>query len=253
MRDQRQCSDCYQPIRECECEPLPEMRERLEQEREQRKRDEEPWPEMDSGGPLSLGARLSRHFSRVVPGIRHNSPRVTNDQSLATLVFFTVALFALPATASPLCESAVSYEYRNTSTPRPKLAVETCHRVAKAARVFGVRESLAVAVASYESDFEPWEVSGASHAALGAMQIKAAYHCPPFLGFRVCSSSSMLIREGVRHLSELLDEFGERDALRCYNKGRRGCRNPKAGREYAETVEMTERGLRRVQWLRGRR
>lgn len=91
--DQRQCPDCYQPIRDCECEPMPEMllgdvtvrrikalrRERLEQEREQRKRDEEPCPEMDSGGPLSLGARLSRHFSRVVPGIRPNSPRVTNE------------------------------------------------------------------------------------------------------------------------------------------------------------------------------
>lgn len=45
MRDQRQCPDCYQPLPDCECEPLPEMRERLEREREQRKREEEPWPE----------------------------------------------------------------------------------------------------------------------------------------------------------------------------------------------------------------
>jgi len=74
--DQRQCPDCYQPIRECECEPLPEMRERLEREREQRKRDEEPWPEMDSGGPLSLGARV------FVSPLFASSPR--NTPQLAT-------------------------------------------------------------------------------------------------------------------------------------------------------------------------
>jgi len=244
VRDQRQCSDCYQPIRECECEPLTEMRERLEREREQRKRDEEPWPEMDSGGPLSLGARLSRHFSRVVPGIRHNSPRVTNDQSLATLVFFTVALFALPATASPLCESAVSYEYRNTSTPRPKLAVETCQIVHKSAVAHGLDPALAVAVASIESDFRPWVVSHAG--AVGAMQVKPHYYCPKRFGVRFCLSSRELIDSGVSHLAELLDDYDTGRALRSYNAGRRG-----ASRGLG--VEYEQRVSRRVQWLRGRR
>ena len=223
MKDQRQCPDCYQPIRECECEP---------------------WPEMDSGGPLSLGARLSRHFSRVVPGMRHNSPRVTNDRSLATLVFFTVAALATPSHASPLCESAVAHEYRNTSTPRPKWAVNECRSVQKAARVFGVRESLAVAVAAYESDFDPLAISSASRPAVGTMQIKPAYHCPVWMfGLKWCTTRGQWVRAGVRHLAELLDDHPEPFALRAYNAGRRGARMGR-GERYMDAVRAAERRVR---------
>jgi len=190
----------------------------------------------------SIGARLSRHFSRVVPGLRPNSPRVTNDRSLATLVFFTVALFSLPATASPLCESAVSYEYRNTSTPRPKWAVSECRSVQKAARVFGVRESLAVAVAAHESDFKPWALSHAG--AAGTMQVKPAYHCPVWMfGLKWCTTRGQWVRAGVRHLAELLDDHPEPFALRAYNAGRRGARMGR-GERYMDAVRAAERRVR---------
>jgi len=197
--------------------------------------------------PLGQGC-LSRHFSRVVPRIRHNSPRVTNmkiDRSLATLVFFFVALFALPAAASPLCESAVSYEYRNTSTPRPKWAVSECRSVQKAARVFGVRESLAVAVAAYESDFDPLAISSASRPAVGTMQIKPAYHCPVWMfGLKWCTTRGQWVRAGVRHLAELLDDYDEGTALRAYNAGRRGARLGR-GERYRDAVRAAERRMRR--------
>lgn len=165
--------------------------------------------------------------------------------SLATLVFFTVALFSLPATASPLCESAVSYEYRNTSTPRPKWAVSECRSVEKAARVFGVRESLAVAVAAYESDFDPLAISSASRPAVGVMQVKPAYHCPVWMfGLKWCTTRGQWVRAGVRHLAELLDDYDEGTALRCYNRGRGGCRNPKRGVRYRDAVRAAERRVR---------
>ena len=57
MKDQRQCPDCYQPIRECECEP---------------------WPEMDSGGP-PLGAMV--FVSPLFASSPQNTPQLaTGDE-----------------------------------------------------------------------------------------------------------------------------------------------------------------------------
>ena len=213
MKDQRECGGCYQPVRECECETEDERREREDRYREKARRAEE-WP--DSAAPL-LGA----------------------------LVFFAVALlvFAIPtvANASPLCESAVHYEYRNTSTPRPKWAVSECRSVQKAARVFGVRESLAVAVAAHESDFKPWALSHAG--AAGTMQVKPAYHCPVWMfGLKWCTTRGQWVRAGVRHLAELLDDFDEGTALRSYNAGRRGARLGR-GERYMDAVRAAERRM----------
>jgi len=217
MRDQRQCPDCYQPLPDCECEPLPEMRERLEREREQRKREEEPWPVSkrkeanDAGGPMSLGA----------------------------MTWAVLVLLSIPAFSAPICERAIDLDWGNTSTPRPKLAVETCQIVAKSAQAHDVDPTLAVAVASIESDFRPWAVSHAG--AVGAMQVKPQYYCPKRFGFRFCVSRRELIDAGVRHLGELLDDYDTGHALRAYNAGRRGARLGR-GQRYAESV-IARRGL----------
>ena len=157
------------------------------------------------------------------------------------IIAVALLFVAAPANSSPLCERAVAMEYGNTSDSRPKWAVRECQSVEKAARVFGVREPLAVAVAAHESDFDPMSISSASEPAAGTMQIKPAYHCPVwFLGLKWCTNRGQWVRSGVRHLAELLDDYPERDALRCYNKGERGCRNPKAGRGYASVVRRIE-------------
>ena len=160
----------------------------------------------------------------------------------SALVFAIVMLFALPAAASPLCDRAISNDYGSTSTPRPKLSIEMCQSVAKVATAYGLRPSWAVAVASSESRFLPWVVS--SSGAVGVMQVKPHYHCPRVFGFRICLTSRDLIVAGVAHLADLLGEYGERDALRCYNKGRRGCRTKGAGVRYAIGVERAERRVR---------
>ena len=217
MRDQRQCPDCYQPLPDCECEPLPEMRERLEREREQRKREEEPWPESkrkeanDAGGPMSLGV----------------------------MTWAVLVLLSIPAFSAPICERAIDLDGGNTSTPRPKLAVETCQIVAKSAQAHDVDPTLAVAVASIESDFRPWAVSHAG--AVGAMQVKPQYYCPKRFGFRFCVNRRELIDAGVRHLGELLDDYDTGHALAAYNSGRRGARLGR-GQRYAESV-IARRGL----------
>jgi soluble lytic murein transglycosylase-like protein len=155
-------------------------------------------------------------------------------------VFIAVLLFAAtPAAfaASPLCVDAVDMEYGNTSTTRPKYALSVCESVRKLARAYGVRESLAVAVASYESDFKPWAISHAG--AVGPMQVKPAYHCPPFLGIRICKSRAEFTQSGVAHLAELLDDYSEPVALASYNAGRRGASRG-LGVRYSETVRRIE-------------
>ena len=101
---------------------------------------------------------------------------------------------------------------------------------------------MAVAVSSVESNFRPYVCSSSN--ACGAMQIKPHHHCPRVFGFRICLTSRDLIVAGVAHLADLLGEYGERDALRCYNKGRRGCRTKGAGVRYAIGVERAERRVR---------
>ena len=156
----------------------------------------------------------------------------------ATIALMTI-LLALPAQAS-LCGAAVDLDYGNTSTPAPEWALRTCESVSKAARVYGVRTTLALAVSSHESRFMPFVVSSAG--AAGAMQVKQHYHCRTLFGWRACLTSRALINAGVRHLAELVEIMPERRALRCYNAGRRGCsRSPKAGARYASAVMSRER------------
>ena len=163
---------------------------------------------------------------------------------IAAVCVACLAIFSLPAMSAPICDAAVDRDWGNTSTPRPKLAVETCHIVHKSAVAHGLDPALAVAVASIESDFRPWAVSHAG--AVGAMQVKPHYYCPKRFGVRFCLSSRELIDSGVSHLAELLGEYDTPRALRSYNAGRRG-----ASRGLG--VEYEQRVSRRVQWLRGRR
>jgi hypothetical protein len=207
MKDRRECGGCYQPVRECDCRRKHKRRRQDIEEREGR--EEAARHGKDSGGPL-LGA----------------------------LVFFFASLLTTSAfAASPLCVDAVDMEYGNTSTTRPKYALSVCESVRKLARAYGVRESLAVAVASHESDFKPWAISHAG--AVGPMQVKPAYHCPPFLGIRMCKSRAEFTQSGVAHLAELLGRFDESTALASYNAGVRGARRG-LGVGYANRVRRIE-------------
>jgi len=214
MRDQRECPDCYQLVRECECEEV---------ERKECRRC----------GKMAIGA----HTCRPKP------ERVDADAggplSLGVMTWAFVLLLSLPAFSAPICERAIDIDWGNTSTPRPKLAVETCQIVHKSAQAHDVDPTLAVAVASIESDFRPWAVSHAG--AVGAMQVKPQYYCPKRFGFRFCVSRRELIDAGVRHLGELLDDYDTGHALRAYNAGRRGARLGR-GQRYAESV-IARRGL----------
>ena len=239
MRDQRECPDCYQPLLDCECEPLPEMRERLEREREQRKRAEEPWPET-----MEVERRECRRCGKMAIGAHTCRPKpgwvdAGGPLTLGVMTWAFVLLLSLPAFSAPICERAIDIDWGNTSTPRPKLAVETCQIVHKSAQAHDVDPTLAVAVASIESDFRPWAVSHAG--AVGAMQVKPQYYCPKRFGFRFCVSRRELIDAGVRHLGELLDDYDTGHALRAYNAGRRGARLGR-GQRYAESV-IARRGL----------
>ncbi len=165
-----------------------------------------------------------------------------------------LALLALPlpgeAAPSSVCETAVHRDYGNTANPRPKWAVESCRSVAKSARIYGVRPSLAVAVASAESTFRPWVVSRAG--AAGVMQVKPHYYCDPLLfGVRWCRTRGHWVRAGVRHLAELLEQYDDHRALRSYNAGRRGAMTKAAdgrylGTSYARNVSRIERRLTRA-------
>ncbi len=159
--------------------------------------------------------------------------------TLGVMAWALLVSLSLPAMSAPICERAVSLDWGSTSTPRPKLFVETCHDVHKSAVAHSVPPDLAVAVASIESDFRPWVVSRAG--AVGAMQVKPKYHCPQRFGLRLCLSRRELIDAGVRHLRELLDDYDTSDALRAYNAGRRGARLGR-GHRYAENV-ISRRGL----------
>jgi soluble lytic murein transglycosylase-like protein len=162
-------------------------------------------------------------------------------QTIARGALLVALLTSATASAAPICEAAIHMDYGTTSTPRPKLAIETCHRVEKSAQAYGVRPSLAVAISSAESTFRPWIVSRAG--AVGAMQVKPHYHCPKRFGVRFCLSSRELIDSGVRHLADLLETLDERTALRSYNAGRRGARLGR-GERYAATVARIERRIR---------
>ena len=154
-------------------------------------------------------------------------------QPLAVIAWAFLVLLSLPAMSAPICERAIDLDWGNTSTPRPKLAVETCHRVHKSAVAHRVPPALAVAVASIESDFRPWAVSHAG--AVGAMQVKPHYYCPKRFGFRFCVNRRELIDAGVRHLGELLDDYDTGHALAAYNAGRRGARMGRGDR-YRDAV-----------------
>jgi len=165
-------------------------------------------------------------------------PEWTTQSILGRLVFTFALLFALPASAGPLCDRAVANEYGNTSTPAPEWALRTCHSVSEAARVYGVRATLALAVSSHESRFMPFVVSSAG--AAGAMQVKPHYHCRTLFGWRACLTSRQLIRAGVRHLADLLRAYDETTALRAYNAGVRGATRLGRGHGYAEAVARGE-------------
>jgi len=162
-------------------------------------------------------------------------------QTIARGALLVSLLTSATVSGAPICETAIRMDYGTTSTPRPKLAIETCHRVEKSAQAYGVRPSLAVAISSAESTFRPWIVSRAG--AVGAMQVKPHYHCPKRFGVRFCLSSRELIDSGVRHLADLLETLDERTALRSYNAGRRGARLGR-GERYAATVARIERRIR---------
>lgn len=166
-------------------------------------------------------------------------------QTLLVVISFTLLALPLPGEAapSPVCETAVQRDYGNTSNPRPKWAVESCQSVAKSARIYGVRPSLAVAVASAESTFRPWVVSRAG--AAGVMQVKPHYYCDPLLfGVRWCRTRGHWVRAGVRHLAELLHQYDDHTALRAYNAGRRGAIVLGRGERYAANVTTIERRIR---------
>lgn len=159
-------------------------------------------------------------------------------------IAFTLAALGIciahEVNASPICEAAIAIEYGNTSETRPKWAISSCARVSKLARAHGVRISLAVAVASHESDFNRWKVS--SSGAIGVMQVKPHYHCPPFLGVRVCKSHRETAEVGIRYLAQQLERHSDREALRCYHDGIRACRTPGESR-YASAVLAVERAI----------
>ena len=251
MKDQRECPDCRELlVGECQCESV-EKADRA----------------LDPGGPLARSypevtpeycRDLRRRMTEASEAIRRHRKRKRAPRCpycahpIGSLVFAFLALIALasPVAASPLCETAsaahicetaIRMDYGTTATPRPKLAIETCNRVAKSAQAFGVRPSLAVAISSAESTFRPWAVSHAG--AVGAMQVKPHYHCPKRFGVRFCLSSRELIDSGVRHLADLLETLDERTALRSYNAGRRGARLGR-GERYAATVARIERRIR---------
>ena len=120
MKDQRECGGCYQPVRECECETQDERVDR----------------QIDDGWDRIWDERWREHKRE------HSGAPL-----LGALVFFFASLLTSPAfAASPLCVDAVDMEYGNTSTPRPKLALDVCESVRKLALAYGVRDSLAVAV-----------------------------------------------------------------------------------------------------------
>ena len=154
----------------------------------------------------------------------------------AAIALVTI-LLAIPAQAS-LCGAAVDLDYGNTSTPAPEWALRTCHSVSEAARVYGVRTTLALAVSSHESRFMPFICSAAG--ACGGMQVKQHYHCRTIFGWRACLTSRQLIRAGVRHLADLLRAYDETTALRAYNAGVRGATRLGRGHGYAEAVARVE-------------
>lgn len=158
------------------------------------------------------------------------------------LAFIALALvgccIAPCANSAPICDATIPH-----STISPEMASSVCEEVKRYAKAYGVRESLAVAVAEHESNFRPWAVSHAG--AIGPMQIKPHYHCPAFLGIRWCKSRSEFAEAGIRHLAELLSRKSEHDALRCYNAGISACRNEEIAEGYAAAVARIERRLQR--------
>jgi len=210
MKDQRECGGCYQPVRECECETQDERVDR----------------QIDDGWDRIWDERWREHKRE------HSGAPL-----LGALVFFFASLLTSPAfAASPLCVDAVDMEYGNTSTPHPKLALDVCESVRKLALAYGVRDSLAVAVSAHESTFRPWAMS---HVAVGPMQVQPKYHCPLWLGIRMCKSRAEFTQSGVAHLAELLGRFDESTALASYNAGVRGARRG-LGVGYANRVRRIE-------------
>ena len=157
------------------------------------------------------------------------------------IAFIAAALgimIGVDAQSATLCESITPH-----STISAKMARDVCEEVRGFAKVHGVDEGLALSVSEAESNFRPWVISHAG--AVGPMQIKPHYHCPVFLGVRVCKSRAQFSEAGVRHLAELLERRTVRDALRCYNAGIRGCREDDTGAGYARRVSMIQQRLRR--------
>jgi len=228
--DRRECPDCRELlVGECQCERRDTLRTRRGL-----------LSTAETAGRFQNYAEIDAYRESVEEAERALDP----GGPLASLVFAFLALLALasPVAASPLCEAAVAFEYSQTSEPRPKWAVSACRSVQKAARVYDVRETLAVAVAAYESDFKPWAVSHAG--AAGVMQVKPAYYCPRwFLGLKWCTTQGEWVRAGVQHLAELLDDFEEGRALRSYNAGRRGASLGR-GEQYRDQVLRVERAIR---------
>jgi len=149
-------------------------------------------------------------------------------------------MIGVESQASPTCEAAVGHAYGNTSTPRPKRAVESCLRVSKMARAYGVPQSLAIATATYESRLDRTRVS--SSGALGVMQVKPHYHCPPLLGIRWCMTHAEIAESGVRYLGALLERYDETKALTCYHDGIRACRGRYSSR-YSGAVQAMQRAI----------
>jgi len=277
MKDRRECPDCRELlVGECQCERRDTLRTRrgllstaenagkyrnYAEVDAYRESVEEAERAIDPGGPLARSypevtpeycRDLRRRMTEESEAIRRHrkrkrAPRCPNycAHPIGSLVFAFLALLALasPVAASPLCAAAIDHDWGATSTPEPSWALKTCELVASAADRHDVREALVLSVASVESDFRPYVCS--SSGACGALQVKQRYHCRTLFGWRACLTARALVDAGVRHLAELLDEMPERQALRCYNAGRRGCSSsPKAGARYAAAVASVERRIR---------
>jgi len=179
--------------------------------------------------------------SLVMRRCRDGRWKRAEDQMTKLITILALLALSSFASAATICDTAVQRDYGNTSTPRPKWALSACLSVSKVARAYGVRESLAVAVASNESRFRPWARSHAG--AAGVMQVKPEYHCEPWVfGLRWCLTREDWIHAGVRHLAFLLDRHPESFAIRAYNAGRRGARLGRGDR-YLRAVSRIERAI----------
>ena len=163
---------------------------------------------------------------------------MTTNKLIGIVVLACLGVFIARECQAAICETITPH-----STISAEMASDVCEEVRHYAGVHGVDESLALAVTQYESHFRPWAIS--SSGAGGPMQIKPKYHCPVFLGIRVCKSRAEFTEAGVRHLAELLERRGSRQALRCYHDGVSGCRTKGPGVMYAEQVMRIQQRLRR--------